>query len=68
MMQLYGPVAVFTKAMAQDVHISFPRLAMKHGQHEAVVPLWLKLPVLPARKIISAKQVHKVSKLLLRDV
>lgn len=67
MVQLYRPVAIFTKAMTQDVHISFPRLPMKHSQHETIVPLWLELPVLPARKVISAKQVHKVSKLLLWD-
>ena len=66
MVQLHRPVvAIFTKPVTQDIYVSFPALAMKHGQHETIVPLWLELPVLPAGKIISAKQIHKVSKRLL---
>ena len=66
MVQFHRPViAIFTKPVTQDIHISFPALAMKHGQHKKLVPLRLELPVLPARKVISAKQIHKVSKRLL---
>ena len=66
MVQSHRPVvAIFTGAITQDVHISFPALAMKHGHHETVVPLWRKLPVLPAREVISAKQIHKISNCLL---
>lgn len=68
MVQFHRPVIIIlTEAMTQDVHISLPALAMKHGQHETVIPLWLKLPMLPAREVISAIQIHKVSKRLLWD-
>ena len=45
---------------------------MKHGQFETLVSretraLSFKLPVLPSREVISAKQIHEVTKLLLWD-
>lgn len=47
-MQLHRPVRVtLPKPMTENVHIAFPPLPMEHGQHEIVVALRLKLPMLP---------------------
>lgn len=46
-MQLHRPVCVtLPKPMTENVHVAFPPLPMEHGQHEIVVALRLKLPML----------------------
>lgn len=68
MVQLYRSVRItLPKPMTQDVHTAFPCLPMKHCQHEAIIPLWPKVPVLPSREVISPKQIHKVPELPLWD-
>ena len=67
MVQSHRSVMVPTaKAMTKDVHMALPVLPVKHGKHEHVLPLLLEFPLLPTRPIISAKQINKISNLLLR--